>query len=51
MPRGKICLLVPIYSIHHDSDHYPEPEKFDPERFNDENKKARHPMAFIPFSE
>ena len=43
--------MVPIFAIHHDPDIYPDPDKFDPERFSDENKKNRHSMAFIPFGE
>jgi cytochrome P450 family 6 len=37
--------------IHYDEEYYPEPEKFDPERFSDENKKTRHNYAFMPFGE
>ena len=41
---------VPIYALHHDPDIYPNPEKFDPERFSDANKKTRdNSAAFIPF--
>lgn len=43
-------VLIPIYILHRHQDIYPEPEKFDPERFNAENSARRHPCAFIPFS-
>ncbi|CAH1382463.1 hypothetical protein MTP99_006423 [Tenebrio molitor] len=44
-------VLIPIMGIHYDEEYYPEPEKFDPERFSDENKKTRHNFAFMPFGE
>jgi cytochrome P450 family 6 len=50
IPKGSF-VFVPIYSIHRDPEHYPDPLKFDPERFSEENKKNRHPMAYLPFSE
>ena len=39
------------FSLHRDPEYYPDPEKFDPERFNDENSKARNPFTFLPFGE
>jgi len=40
---------MPVWSIHHDADIYPEPEKYIPERFTKENKVERHPYAYLPF--
>ncbi len=41
-----------IYGIHHDANVYPNPEKFDPERFVETSliSNERSPFAFIPFS-
>jgi cytochrome P450 family 9 len=40
---------IPIYAIHHDERYYSNPEKFDPERFNDENKKNIRQDCYMPF--
>lgn len=42
-------IFIPIYGIHHDPQYYPDPEKFDPERFNDANKHTIVPGSYIPF--
>jgi cytochrome P450 len=36
--------------MHMNGDYYPDPEKFDPERFNAENSAKQHPFQFVPFS-
>ncbi|CAF1188947.1 unnamed protein product [Adineta steineri] len=50
IPKGTI-INVPVYPIHHDSEVWPEPEKFIPERFLPAEKAKRHPMAFLSFGE
>ena len=47
IPAG-VTLLINLLGVHKDPNHWPEPEKFDPERFIDETN--RHRYAFIPFS-
>ncbi|CRL05219.1 CLUMA_CG018250, isoform A [Clunio marinus] len=42
---------IPIYSLHQDPEHYPNPSKFDPERFSPEMVKARDSATFIPFGD
>ncbi|XP_063908644.1 cytochrome P450 4c3-like [Zophobas morio] len=39
-----------IYDLHHNAEFYPDPEKFDPDRFLPENTKNRHAFAYLPFS-
>lgn len=42
---------IATYSLHHDPEYYPEPSKFDPERFTPAQIKLRHPFTFLPFGE
>ncbi|XP_059167010.1 cytochrome P450 3A16-like isoform X2 [Physella acuta] len=46
-----MMVVVPMYAFHTDPDIWPEPDKFDPERFTQENKDARHPYAHMPFGQ
>jgi len=44
-------VIIPNYAIQHDSNIYPDPEVFDPERFSAENVKQRNPMYYLPFGD
>lgn len=37
--------------LHYDPEYYPDPQRFDPERFNEENRASRHPFTYLPFGE
>ncbi|XP_051898051.1 ultra-long-chain fatty acid omega-hydroxylase-like isoform X2 [Pristis pectinata] len=49
IPKGNTC-LISIYGTHHNPAVWPDPEVYDPSRFNTENSDKRAPYAFIPFS-
>ena len=46
-----INVNIPVYSIQRDEEFYPQPEKFDPERFGAENVKNIKSFTFLPFGE
>lgn len=42
-------VTIPVYAMHHDPDNFPDPEKFDPERFSEENVASIKPYSYLPF--
>ncbi|CAL1293280.1 unnamed protein product [Larinioides sclopetarius] len=47
--QGSMCFVF-ISALHRDPVSFPDPEKFDPNRFLAENSTGRHPYAYTPFS-
>ena len=42
-------IIIPAYSVQRDPAIFPDPEKFDPERFSPAAKQSRNPYSFLPF--
>lgn len=49
LPQGSL-VAINAYATHRLEHIYPDPDKFDPERFTPENSEKRHSCAFIPFA-
>ncbi|XP_063618696.1 probable cytochrome P450 9f2 [Cydia splendana] len=43
------AVQIPMWAYHRDPKYFPDPEKFDPERFSVENKHKIDPVAYMPF--
>ena len=48
VPAKSICILSP-YLVQRDARWFPDPEKFDPERWTPEAREARPKFAYFPF--
>ncbi|XP_055589019.1 probable cytochrome P450 6a23 [Uranotaenia lowii] len=47
---GGTPFIIPIYALHHDSDHFPSPEQFNPDRFSpDRCTKSWPTFSYLPF--
>ncbi|KOX71590.1 Cytochrome P450 9e2 [Melipona quadrifasciata] len=42
-------ISIPIYGIQHDPQYYPEPKKFNPDRFYDDPKQMSNSLSFLSF--
>ncbi|XP_063924854.1 cytochrome P450 4C1-like [Zophobas morio] len=49
IPKDTV-MHIHIFDVHRNEKIYPDPLKFDPDRFLPEIANARHPFAYIPFS-
>ncbi|EAT32526.1 AAEL015370-PA [Aedes aegypti] len=49
IPKDSMANLH-IFDLHRDPDQFPDPERFDPDRFLPANVEKRNPYAYVPFS-
>jgi cytochrome P450 len=47
---GRTLIVISPYVLHRRPDYFPEPERFDPDRFMPEVEQRLPPYAYIPFS-
>lgn len=43
--------IISVLGLHYDEEYWPDPEKFDPQRFSEENKRNIVPYSYVPFGE
>uniref|UniRef100_A0A8C4LX98 unspecific monooxygenase n=1 Tax=Equus asinus asinus TaxID=83772 RepID=A0A8C4LX98_EQUAS len=48
IPKGTV-VMVPSFALHRDTELWPQPEEFHPERFSKENKDGINPYIYMPF--
>lgn len=49
VPKGSIVILGYL-KTHRDEKYWPDPLKFDPDRFLPEEVAKRHPYSYLPFA-
>jgi len=49
LPRNTV-VLISSYALHHRPEIWPDPERFDPSRFEPQAEEGRHRQAYLPFS-
>lgn len=57
MPESDLVLekgvrvMISLLGLHNDPQYFPDPEKFDPERFAPGKKETIKPFSYLPFGE
>jgi cytochrome P450 family 6 len=46
-----MMVFVPTQGFQHNPDFFPDPEVYDPERFDPELEAARNPYTYLPFGD
>lgn len=44
-------VFISVRGLHYEPKYFLDPDKFDPERFNEENKRDRPAYVYLPFGE
>ncbi|XP_023312244.1 probable cytochrome P450 6a14 [Anoplophora glabripennis] len=44
-------LMISVTGLHHDPEYWPDPDRWDPDRFSEENKQKRQLLTFLPFGD
>lgn len=44
-------IYIPLMTLHYDEKYFPEPEKYDPERFADMSSSNVNGLHYMPFGE
>jgi cytochrome P450 family 6 len=44
-------VYIPVLALHHDPTYFPEPQRFDPDRFSVDDTESRANYTYLPFGE
>nr|AVL92860.1 CYP450 [Locusta migratoria] len=50
LDRG-VAVFFPVMALHHDPHYFPQPQRFDPERFSEEQRASKPAGVYLPFGD